>query len=249
MDEDGPPQDMGEVLTKSASDMSYSKMKVGYFPRVSRNVFLRKVFGILSFQMFTASIFASFMVLDRYVRQYVLEHKDVMGASALLAVLAMCTAMQCMQRKYPVNLYLMMVWTGVMSFALGTACAANAPTGEGFAVLESVFLALAVVSGLTAFTLQEKLDFSFVGGVVGSILWVTIAWALVNTLFGWRHFAVYTLMAAQMISLYIIVDTYIMTEKLGTDDFIEASIKVYIDPINLIMHAIQSLTKRASKEK
>jgi len=58
--------------------------------------------------------------------------------------------------------------------------------GMGDIVLQALFITMAVFVGLTIFTVQSKIDFSFLGAGLGVCLWILIVWGFVISIFGWK---------------------------------------------------------------
>ena len=101
---------------------------------------------------------------------------------------------------------------------------------------------IAVFALLTGFTMQSKYDFSFMGAGLSSALWILILWGLFSYLFGQPSGGVYSLFGALLFSGYVIFDTFLIAKKLGYDDYILASVTLYLDIVNLFFFILQMLT-------
>jgi FtsH-binding integral membrane protein len=114
----------------------------------------------------------------------------------------------------------------------------------------SVLMALGITTslflGLTAFTLQSKWDFSFLGAGLSSVLWILLFWGICMSLFGssseLRY--LYSLAGAIIFSLYIVFDTWKISQVYGPDDYILGAIDLYLDIINLFLFILRLLNDR-----
>ena len=77
-------------------------------------------------------------------------------------------------------------------------------------------LTLSVFAILTLFTFQSKVDWSFMGAGLSSALWILIFWGFFSMMFGMPTGGVYSLFGALLFSGYIIFDTFLITQKLGS---------------------------------
>jgi FtsH-binding integral membrane protein len=87
-------------------------------------------------------------------------------------------------------------------------------------VIQALVLTAAVFVALTLFTMQSKIDFSFLGAALFAALWILIIWGFINAIFGYRPSFVYSLLGAIIFSLYIVYDTWLITNKLSYDDWV-----------------------------
>jgi len=212
--------------------------------------FIRKVYGILSFQLVLTTVVTCLMVFTPSITRFVLTHSwPVWLAFALSIVLLI--ALYCYKQKHPTNLILLTVWTFVMSYTVGVVCAAYSTAGMGGIVLEALVLTMSVFIGLTIFTFQSKIDFSFLGAGLYSALWILVFWGIIQLMFG-VHGGVagmlYSLFGAIIFSLYIIFDTYMLINKFGYDDYILAAINLYLDIINLFLYILSLLSSSSSRD-
>ncbi|CAM9660851.1 unnamed protein product [Hapterophycus canaliculatus] len=105
----------------------------------------------------------------------------------------------------------------------------NRSSRNGTIVVQAAGLTMAVFLGLTLFTFQTKIDFSFLGGALFASLWVLMLWGMVMAVFGFQQSYLYSLVGAIIFSLYILYDTSLLMNHLGYDEYIVASISLYLD--------------------
>ena len=93
---------------------------------------------------------------------------------------------------------------------------------------------------LTLFAMQSRVEWSFLGaGLYGSLYLLIVAGLLGLLLRSDLLMTLYALAGSLIFCIYIIYDTYLITRKLGYDDYIVAAIELYLDILNLFVHILQ----------
>ncbi len=91
-------------------------------------------------------------------------------------------------------------------------CAVGTPFADqgGNAVIMAAAITAIVFFSLTAFTIQSKWDFSFLGAGLCMALWILILWGIMMSFFGGgaNLSYIYSLAGAIIFSLYIVFDTW-----------------------------------------
>mmetsp|Transcript_21756 Transcript_21756/g.51642 ORF Transcript_21756/g.51642 Transcript_21756/m.51642 type:complete len:298 (-) Transcript_21756:309-1202(-) len=116
----------------------------------------------------------------------------------------------------------------------------------GNAVIMAASITAIIFFSLTAFTIQSKWDFSFLGAGLFAAVWILILWGIMMSFFGGganMRYA-FALVGAVIFSLYIVFDTWLITQKLGPDDYIHGAISLYLDIINLFLMILSLLDGR-----
>ena len=87
------------------------------------------------------------------------------------------------------------------------------------------------------------------GAGLGSALWVLIIGGLLASLtgLGAMHFAL-AVGGAVIFSLYIVYDVYLISSRLSPDEYISASISLYLDIINLFLRILHILAQMQSRD-
>lgn len=147
------------------------------------------------------------------------------------------------QDKHPQNLYLLGAFTVVEAFMVGSVVTAYCASGYKSTVLEAVFLTGAIFIGLTLFTFQSKIDFSFLGAGLSMALGALILWGLFAMIFGVQTGYVYALLGCIIFSGYIIFDTWLIMDRLSPHEYILGAIMLYLDIINLFLYLLQLLAE------
>merc|ERR1711935_197362 len=115
---------------------------------------------------------------------------------------------------------------------------------NSWVMIPAFFLTAAVVIGLTAFTFQTKRDFSHMGAALYTGLLILILGGFMQIFLG--NELTETAMAvggALLFSLFIIYDTQMIMTRLSPEEYIFATIQLYLDIINLFIEILKILEK------
>jgi FtsH-binding integral membrane protein len=212
---------------------------LGWDPE-TRRVFIRKVYTILAVQLLATGCVSAFMILHAPTQAYVLTHGWPVGMS-MITSLVLIVALMCYKDVEPTNMYLLSAFTVCEAFLVGTVTTAYCAAGERGIVLEAVFLTGAIFVGLTVFTFQSKIDFSFLGAFLSMGLGALILWGLFAMIFGAQTGYVYALLGCIIFSGYILFDTWLIMDKLSPHEHVLAAVMLYLDLINLFLYILQLL--------
>lgn len=148
-------------------------------------------------------------------------------------VLALLIAMYFLKNSYPWNFWLLGAFTILMSTMVATTCAVYASAGLGVNVAIAAGITLLVFVGLTVFVMFSDIDFSFLGLFLPVALLVLIFWMITAMIFGITLGLVFAGIGVLIFSGFIIYDTWMIMNRMGCDDYIIASIELYLDVINI----------------
>lgn len=203
--------------------------------------FIRKVYGILAAQILLTTLVSSFTVL------YSPLNLLLRGNSGLLLFLIflpfiLLWPLHVYQQRHPLNLIFLGLFTVSMSLTVGVSCAKT----DGRIVLEALILTSAVVSSLTGYTFwasKKGKDFSYLGPILFSSLVILILTGFIQTFFplGSTSVAVYGGLSAIIFSGYIVYDTDNLIKRFTYDDYIWASVALYLDILNLFIAIMEIL--------
>ncbi|CBI26161.3 hypothetical protein AAG906_025058 [Vitis piasezkii] len=203
--------------------------------------FIRKVYGILAAQILLTTLVSSFTVL------YSPLNLLLRGNSGLLLFLIflpfiLLWPLHVYQQRHPLNLIFLGLFTVSMSLTVGVSCAKT----DGRIVLEALILTSAVVSSLTGYTFwasKKGKDFSYLGPILFSSLIILILTGFIQTFFplGSTSVAVYGGLSAIIFSGYIVYDTDNLIKRFTYDDYIWASVALYLDILNLFIAIMEIL--------
>jgi len=134
------------------------------------------------------------------------------------------------------------LYNGGITCAIGTE---KADAGSD-AVIMAAMITATIFFSLTAFTIQSKIDFSFLGAGLFACVMILMLFGFGMMIFGATAnlYYGYCVAGAIIFSLYIIFDTYMIHNRMGPDDYILAAIELYLDIINLFIFILQLLNRR-----
>merc|ERR1719408_719829 len=98
--------------------------------------------------------------------------------TSLIVAIGLIVSMFCYKSRYPLNLLLLAAFTACMSWTIGCVTTAYAAAGMQLVVLEAFALTSIIFVGLTIFTLQSKIDFSYLGIILPMLLFTLIIWGM-----------------------------------------------------------------------
>ncbi|MBU3915756.1 Bax inhibitor-1 family protein [bacterium] len=204
-------------------------------PLEERMAFLRKIYGLLSISVFLAAV-ASWMTLgnepfrntvyNNYIGFIVLEF-----ASLFFVFWA--------RKKETMGL------VALFSFTILTGIT-TAPVLKMYAVetvTNAAFLTGITFAGLSFYTIRSKKDFSFMGGMLTTGLVIMIVGGLLNAfLFKSPPISfLYTAGGIFLFSGFIIYDTFNILNRYPTDEYISATLSLYLDILNLFLLLLRLL--------
>eukprot|EP00741_Cyanophora_paradoxa_P012884 tig00020629_g12440.t1 len=224
----------GAVVDSTATPETYSAFVRAAAVSV-RLGFLRKVYGILSLQLLitTATIVLFMFVAD--IRNWVQASPTVFWIAVFLP-LALFVPMWFKRHSYPTNMVLLLLWTIVEAYTIAVICTYY----SAMVVLEAAGLTAGITICLTLYTLQTSRDFSFMGAGLFVVLGIFAGWGLIQLfvpLGPVTHF-VFSLVGAVLFGLYIVYDTSVLVKHLKPDEYIWATISLYLDVTRLFVFII-----------
>ncbi|KAL6264094.1 protein lifeguard 4-like [Pogonomyrmex barbatus] len=199
--------------------------------------FLRKVYGLLSIQLLMTVALASVFVISSTVKLYVQNNVWTIGLAFFLTM-AILIALMIKRRDHPTNLILLSTFTLVQAYTIGVVVSMYDTT----VVLEALFITLTVLLGLTAYTFQTKRDFSFLGFGLFIGLWCLLIGGLLQIFLQSTTLElVISIGGALLFCLFIVFDTQLIMHTLSPEEYILATINIYLDIINLFLHILRAL--------
>ena len=233
-------------MEASPQTQAYKHTAVAGLDEMWRKAFVGKVYTLLCLQILvTLVVVASMVKLGGFgFYSWVLTDGAWTRFAATIATIVLIISMICYKSIYPANLILLFAFTAAMSYSLGVICTAYAANGLGDLVVEAFAITSLVFIALTIFTMQSKIDFSFLGAILPICLFTLIIWGLFSML-AFPSFAIqqtYALIGSIIFILYILYDTHAITTYLSYDDYVLGAINLYLDFINLFLMILQLLT-------
>ncbi|KAK2194240.1 hypothetical protein NP493_1g05002 [Ridgeia piscesae] len=234
-------QDMSDQSEKHSiiDDFAYGS-NVASSAVYVRMGFLRKVYGILSVQLLFTTLVGAFFMMCEPVKEFVQNSQALLLVSAILSFV-LIFALMVKSRETPTNYILLALFTICESFLVGTVVTFY----KVQVVLEAFALTCAVTFALTTYALQSKRDFSSWGAGLFSVLWIVVMAGFMQIFFPSPMMDLGIAIAgAVLFSLFIIYDTHMVMHKVSAEEYIHASINLYLDIINLFLHILRILGDR-----
>ena len=206
-----------------------------------RHGFVKKVFSIVGMQLLvTTAIAAPFTAYNEWARMFVAQNHALLMVAMFMPLVLICY-MACnpsVAREYPKNYFILAAITLCMGLSVGISCAAY--TQES--VLFAVGLTAAATLGLVAFAFQTKYDFSGSGPYLWTAFLVLFFTGFLMMFIQSRILEIiYASFGALIFSFYIVYDTQLIVggkhqqQRFGIDDYVFASLTLYLDIINLFL--------------
>lgn len=183
----------------------------------------------------------SLVMVDPTVTAFVYANPWVQILS-LVCPLVGLIPLYCYRHSHPVNLVLLGCWTATLSLGVGMVCAAY----PAQVVLEALVLTAAISLGLTAYTFyatSQGKNFDFMGPFLCSSLFAFVAVSIIALFFpysgGFQLFLAFV--GAVLFSAYIVWDTFALIKRFSVDEYVWASVSLFLDIINLFLRLLEIL--------
>jgi len=226
----------------------------GISQQTVRTDFIRKVYAIVAAQVcFTAfvAICCTHGPMAQPIMSWVSGHPAMYKWGTLIATMASMFALMANQKNHPLNLYLLGLFTLILSLNVGVICAMVSSIGLGHLVIQAAAITGALFMGLTIYTFTSKRDFSWMGAMLFPLLFALSLYGFAAMFFPSLRCGVmalvYPCFGALLFCAYIVYDTFMIIEKMGPDDYVAGAIQLYLDIINLFLYILQILLEMSKK--
>ena len=218
-----------------------------------RNGFIRKVFGIVTFQLIFSFSFILFCQA-KSIKNFIAHNEGfcviLFSISTIIFILSVCV-ISCnreLARKVPTN-YILLFCVTLSESILSAAAAINYPLEI---VITAILLTIAASIGIICYTLKTKRDLSYCGMTLFALISQLFFFGFLNLIFRSNFLnLVYTFLSAVMFGLYLVYDVQLISGKFGreysVDDYIFAAMELYIDIIRLFLEILRILSKFQKK--
>ncbi|KAG1662362.1 Protein lifeguard 4 [Nymphon striatum] len=199
--------------------------------------FLRKVYGILSIQLLFTILVTSICVFTPVIRLYVYNNEWLLTLAMFMSFVLLI-AMMIKRRQAPINYILLLAFTICQAYSITVVVTLY----DQIVVLEAFLLTFVVTASLTIYTFQSKRDFSSWHASLFSVLMILICASFMQ-LFFWNTYldVAISIVGAIVFSLFIVYDTHMIIHRVSPEEYIMASIELYLDIINLFMYLLRIL--------
>jgi len=231
-------QDDEETGSNLKNDFAYHNNVVGAAKHI-RMGFLRKVYSLLGMQLVLTTIIAGVCMGVPQIKDFVHQNPWMLLIAFVLSLtlLVLCSIKR---RESPMNLILLAAFTVVEAFTVGVLVAHY----NTAVVLQAFFLTASVVIGLTMYTFQSKRDFSGWGVPLMSGLWILLLGGMMFMFIGGEvKEMAFAVGGAILFSGFIIYDTHMIMTRVSPEEYVIATIELYLDIINLFIQILKILSE------
>lgn len=107
-------------------------------------------------------------------------------------------------------------------------------------VVEALFITLTVMIGLTVYTFQSKRDLSISSSGLFIGLWILLLGGLIQIFLQSTLIElILSIGGAALMSMFVIFDTRLIMHTLSPEEYILATINLYLDIINLFLYILR----------
>lgn len=204
-----------------------------------KNAFIMKVFGIVLLQLGVVLAMCIIIFFNVSVQEWCLSHSYVFYLSLLFTIVFMILAM-CFSQVYPLNSISLSIFT----ISSGYGIALGNIYIDGYILLCALGLTcLDIVLCICFVYYNNNVDVSKYDQLLFSSLSLLVVFSICNLFveFGsWVHVVV-SFFGICVFTGYIIYDVYELVNRLRPEQYIEASISLYLDVLNLFIRFMECI--------
>lgn len=224
--------------------------------------FIIKVYAILAAQILLTAALVSFCVYVPAVGKVAEGMFFRWNPTFFTFMISMIYYIPCMMvlcalmmkgDEYPLNFFLLVLFTSLMSFPIGGACYQMVSTGQGPAVIYALGITALIFISISIFVSCRKFEDStmfFLYTFVYCLLCVNVFLGFFALILGWSlGIWMYNVLGVLIFCGYILFDTWLILQKtdiehVDTRMAIFGAVKLYLDIINLFLHILSLMRRR-----
>lgn len=229
-----PPRDFDDNLP---ADFKYST-SVASCDIAIRHIFIRKVYSLLTIQLFGTFLMGFIMYNNETLKNFCLNNMWLFFVSIVGSIGFMIGAF-VQSRSYPYNLIHLSLFTLCESYAIAVVTS----TYDTNIIVEAVLITTFLFIGLTIYSFQTKYDYTAWQGFISVAFMILFSVGLVYMFLPHTSTTeiIYASFGAIVFSIYIIIDTQQIIKHCHPEDEILATILLYLDIINLFLYILRLL--------
>ena len=209
--------------------------------------FIRKVYGILLFQLLLTTLIVYLTIRYRILNEFLLSNPAFLYlciAGVLFTEIPIICC-QSVAQKVPLNYILLLIFTISESFLVAHTTLYYEP----LSVLICAGLTLAVVIALTLYAIFTKTDLTVCGGALASLSIISLILTIIGIFYSSLFYhTLINAFAVFLFSLYLIYDVQLVVGKnkvfLSSDSYILGALMIYIDIIMLFLKILWFFGKK-----
>ena len=211
--------------------------------------FVRKVYGILTFQLLFTSFFSLWCMSSDSLKKFLLENRGLFYLIFFLEIALSFTIICCkgITRSVPINYILLMIFTFAESYIVGFICAFTDPK----IVFMAACMTFVIVVSLTIYAITTKIDITMKGSVIFLLSASLLCLIFFNIFFRFKLLhVIICCFGVFLFGIYIVYDTQLILgnkrEIIQVDDYILGSYLIYTDIIGLFLYLLSLLNTISS---
>jgi len=242
-------QDANQQPSTPTANSQQEQRPLDSWKKDARAGFLKKVYGILTAQMAVTVAIAAMFMLTPSIRDTCLRLCMYGNRWLQLVVLIPTLAsLACLhlggKESYPLNYILLFVFTLSISVNVGYICSIFYATGHGDLILQALSLTVLIFLGLSMYAIYAGKDFSYLRGFLSVTLWGLVITGLGGLIFPQMVASlVFGFIGALTFCGYILYDTWRLQKEFDYDDYISATIELYLYIVKLFLYILDILVK------
>jgi FtsH-binding integral membrane protein len=212
-------------------------------PRLPRS-FIRKVYAILSAQLFVTFGLVALFVWSDGVKHFVQTTPAFIGVACAIQIVSLISLACCgdLRRKYPTNYIFLAAFTIAEGVLVGTISSFY----DADVVAAAVCMCAGVTVAVSLYAARTKQDFTTMGASLFAGLIILIIFGIFAALMRDRILSlVYSTIGALIFCAYLAYDTQMLlggrSRQIGPDDYVFAALEIYIDIIQIFLHILRIL--------
>ncbi|GAM82717.1 hypothetical protein ANO11243_007010 [Dothideomycetidae sp. 11243] len=206
-----------------------------------RMAFIRKVYTILTVQLFTVALVSSISFFSSGFKTWIQTNQWMMWVS-LFGAFGFMLLTFWKRKSYPTNLLFLGGFTALEAYSIAVVTSFF----DSKIVLEATIFTFGIFIALTLFACQSKYDFTSWMPYLFGALWMLIIFGFMYSFF--PHSSTmelgYGIVTALIFSGYILVDTQLVMRHYHVEEEIAAAISLYLDIINLFLAILRILNSQ-----
>ena len=214
-----------------------------------RNGFIRKVFSIVAFQLCFTFVFI-LMCHTKSLKKFISNNEAfcvllfITSVITLIVCICILSCNRKLARKVPHNYILLLLITFSESILTTTVSLQY----SFYIVVESIVLTIAASLGIIIYSLRAKNNINGVRMAFITLISQLFFFGILNFFIRSQLLnSIYCLIGTCLVGFYLVYDVQLLTGKLGIqysiDDYIFASMEIYIDIIRLFLEILRILSK------
>jgi FtsH-binding integral membrane protein len=206
---------------------------VAYEDAFSKNAFLQKVYSLFFVGLIMGAVGAVVTLSNPEILQLVAQHPII----TLILFVGMTFGVMAVRKVPVINIIALLGFTFLSGAWLAPLVAVSvAQTGSFNTIFEALGITGSIFIGLTAYVFISQKDFTFMGGFIMVGLFSMIGLGIIGFFI---HSTIFELalawIGAVLFSLFILYDTSRIMHSHQSDEYVAATLGLYLDFINLFV--------------